>query len=323
MLVSFIIDPDVFSETYFDLPLYHVHLEFLLKGIRANGLVLVDKDNRMYEALVDAVEQLASAKKGQHVHILFEELVKRKREWKLELFVQTNCRLPGAEHSDPLEVLGQACHASAIIVSERRRTAQVAPKLTPEPTYAAEYLQSSVEETRRRAHEDLPYLDKMIGSDFDKLIIDTTRYSRWLRFYDKQIGKATNLAAFKQGVSALIELWVKNCHFPRSELSCELITVADESTSRKKSPSECLTSLQSFVKSLTQEFSISIQLRFKQDKHSITHPRHLQAQSAAILFERGFDIVDSNGNLKRSTIKLDQQAIPHLREYRQLPDYQG
>jgi hypothetical protein len=49
------------------------------------------------------------------------------------------------------------------------------------------------------------------------------------------------------------------------------------------------------------------------------HARYLQTQSAVVLFERGFDLFDMNGSVKRNELKVMNFRHEHLEECRRLP----
>lgn len=78
MLMSAVVLPEAFAKSHFEDPTYHLNTEILLRGIDANGLILVDAKGRLYKQLCDNVEQLAGTKKGKTTHALFEELLKKK-----------------------------------------------------------------------------------------------------------------------------------------------------------------------------------------------------------------------------------------------------
>ncbi len=162
----------------------------------------------------------------------------------------------------------------------------------------------------------------MASGEFDSLIERCTQYSKWLRFFDKQIGKANNLARFRLGVERVLRQWLQSAHFPRHELRAEVYTVVDESRYAKLSPVVAYRRvLNDLVKPLEQKLSVRIDLYFKQDIKSICHPRYLQTQSVAISFEKGFDFVESDGRLRRNFIRIDGGCLGHLQQYRNLPNY--
>ena len=50
MLVSAVLDPSAFDAAYFD-ALYTIHAEDFLKGLKRNGLLVIDSDRRLQNEL--------------------------------------------------------------------------------------------------------------------------------------------------------------------------------------------------------------------------------------------------------------------------------
>jgi hypothetical protein len=162
----------------------------------------------------------------------------------------------------------------------------------------------------------------MAAGEFDSLIGQATRYSRWLRFFDKQIGKGTNLSHFRRGMEKILNLWIGAAHFSLSELHAELFTCVDDSQHAQYSPDVAYRRVRDdLVAQLTQALSLRIDLFYKRDANSICHSRHLQTQSVAILFERGFDFINNDQSLRRCIVRIDGGCSRHLQEYRDLAGY--
>jgi hypothetical protein len=324
MLMTAVVLPDAFRASQFSAPGYHLNAEVFMKGINSNGVILVDSNERLYSELCDAVESLAPIGKGKNTHALFEELLKKRRQ-KIVRFVRTTC--PSSRQSPCAEIahaVASTCRPDALITGSNPDHALVSDstpvtRIIPIP----DYIGSDFEEERRRFHENLRPSDQMKYGEFDELIIRSTRYSRWLRLYDKQIGKGTNLSHFRRGIERILRLWVDYSHFPCHELRAELFTCVDDSKDAAFSSEVAYRRVRDdVVQDLSQEFSLQIDLQFKKDVNLICHPRHLQTQSVAILFERGFDFLNGDGTFRRSFVRIDGGCSDHLQEYRQLPTYQ-
>ena len=93
MRISTVLDSSAFNETYFN-PTYGVQAENFLNDIRRNGLLLVDSENELRNALFEQVESLPT-KYRQRLQILVEELFKNKRERVVECYVSLNYTLSG------------------------------------------------------------------------------------------------------------------------------------------------------------------------------------------------------------------------------------
>jgi hypothetical protein len=323
MLMATTVVPSVFSLGRFADPTYHLNLEVFLRGIDSNGVVLVDADERLYERLCDAVEPLAGIGKGKTSHALFEELLKKRRQ-KVVRFVKTIFPFDRSRPDEEVAAsLAKQCEVDALIVESSESAASaVALAGTASVVPLAEYIESRVESERRRCCEALPSLDQMAAGEFDRVIVNVTRFSKWLRFYDKQIGKGTGLSRFRKGLARVLQLWIDSAHFPKADLSVELFTVVDEAQYRQLEPSVAYHRVRGdLVDVLQQDFGIPIKLSFKRDNDGICHALHLQTQSIAVLFERGFDFVGDDGTLSRAFIKVDGACVSHLQEYRRLPEY--
>lgn len=325
MLMSAVLMPEALAQEHFADPTYHLNTEILLRGIDANGVILVDANRRLYNQLCDNVEQLAATKKGKTTHALFEELLKKERQ-KVVRFVSTRC----SPHSSTTE---EECSASVAlhcrpdaVIANPEMASRLGMRVDAFPPVISmpDYISSTVEANRRRCLESLPPLDSMTSEEFDRLIIGATRFTKWLRFYDKQIGKGTGLVRFKRGIDRILRLWTANSYFPIDQLSAELYTAVDESCDRKVAPPAAYHRVRlELVEPLSSQFGVAIQFSFKKDSgpKSISHPRHLQTQSLAILFEKGFDFIENDRSFSRTFIKPDASCGTHLREYRLLPDY--
>ena len=93
MRISTVLDSSAFNETYFN-PTYGVQAENFLNDIRRNGLLIVDSENELRDAIFEQVESLP-IKYRQRLQILVEELFKNKRERVVECCVSPNYTLSG------------------------------------------------------------------------------------------------------------------------------------------------------------------------------------------------------------------------------------
>ena len=325
MLMSAVVLPEAFAKSHFEDPTYHLNTEILLRGIDANGLILVDAKGRLYNQLCDNVEQLAGTKKGKTTHALFEELLKKKREQKIVRFVSTQF-IPHASSSESESCASLTLHCRPdAVIAQPDEAGRLAIRLGSSPPVIStpDYIGSRFEAQRRRFFESLPPLDHMASGEFDRLIVGATRYTKWLRFYDKQIGKGSGLPRFRRGIERILALWTANAYFPLDQLSAELFTAVDKSISPICDTQTAHNRVRiEIAESLSQQFDVPFQFYFKQDsgQKSISHPRHLQTQSIAIMFEKGFDFIENDGSFSRTTIKPDSCGM-HLQEYRQLTNY--
>lgn len=324
MLISTVLSPEMFDPEHFDDPLFHLNAEQLLQGINANGIVLVDKESRLYNKLCDNVEQLASTKKGKRSQILFEELLKKQRQ-KIVRFVRSSCS-SGTDRSDEevVATLAIRVRPDALIMEsvEKANDASAVARQT-KVMAVTQYIQSDVESERRAfAQSEFPSCDQMSDSEFEAMIAKATRFSKQLRFFDKMLGKGTGQGGFQQGIQKIIQIWIDNAHFPVAELSVEVYTIVDDGRWKRCTPSEAYIQVKrDLCEPVSRRFRIPVTLCFKYDSNYISHPRHLQTDSITIQFERGFDFLNRNGSRRRTFLNIVGGGDNHLSQYRQLADY--
>lgn len=179
--------------------------------------------------------------------------------------------------------------------------------------------------------EDLPPIDQLAPEAFDDLIVRATRFSVWIRVYDKQIGKGSNVSNFRRGLERILDLWRSNAHFHPQRV--EIITAESEHIDEGESGyaaeqkqnriRECNTKVRTLLLDpLRSTVSVEITVSIKRDGNRIFHARHLQTQTAVVLMERGFDIQSDTGQLRRNIVKVDLGAQSHLEECRGLAETQ-
>ena len=88
MGVSTVLDPSVFNEAYFN-KAYRIHAGNLLDGIEKDGLLIIDSENELRDAIFEQIESLRT-KYRQQLQIRFEELFKNKREQVVECCILSN-----------------------------------------------------------------------------------------------------------------------------------------------------------------------------------------------------------------------------------------
>ena len=156
----------------------------------------------------------------------------------------------------------------------------------------------------------------MSATERDDLFVRSTRYSKWLRFYDKQIGTGANTTSFERGIRYLVSVWSKSAHY--SDLDyVEIVTSV-----RKNDPDEMGVVKRKLKKELLlrlkKRFDLRFSLRIFLDPGGDFHARHLETSSTILLMERGFDLLRTQDTFKRSFVKLDREARLHLKDYRSL-----
>ena len=324
MLVSAVLDPSAFEADCFD-DLYTIHAEDLLKGIQENGLLIVDSGRRLQDALRDQVKSpslpIAYRKRLQS---LVEELLKNRKRRIVECPVAPNSTSSG-------DLLGIACalkrdtEADGLIVgSENFEKLRFDPEHRHGIVPLSGYRDSNFEKLKERYFDGLEPIDMLSESEVRDAIIRSVRFSKWLRFYDKQIGTGNNTSNFRRGIAYILSLWQEHGFFA-SQLgigSVEIFTCRDEHIPdddiddvNRKINRELMGQLKERFPSWWQ-----IELSVKDDPNGIFHARYLETQHAIIRVDRGFALFKQNGSFWRNFFTLNMAESSHLRECRELPN---
>ncbi|MBI5375912.1 MAG: hypothetical protein HZA77_10785 [Candidatus Schekmanbacteria bacterium] len=327
-----VVAPSAFCKDNYDLPGYRENAEMFLRGIRSNGLLIVDPDGFLKDNLISEIKTLPIKYKTK-INILMEELLKNKRKH----FV--NCNDKGLESFKKNNLLNLAynvnsiCNTDSLILSEMDRE-EIQKKNPDFKTMTLNgYIYSEFEENRRWLMEDVPPIDQLDKKKLAEIITRSIRFAKYLRFYDKQIGRGKNTSHFRKGIDFILNLWLTNGYFAvQNDLEVEVITCqkeiiyddepASKQSEKKNSNQEAYNKvMKELIKPLQEKFKWKIKLLVKEDKSGIFHARHLEAQPAVVLFDRGFDLFMPDGEtIKRNIIKIDNGCFEHLKECQKLDE---
>ena len=333
MLVSAVLDPSAFDPAHFD-ELYRIHAEDFFRGIGSNGLLIVDSENRLRNALIKQVESLP-IKYGQRLRILVEEILLKKKSKRV-----VTCHVSPSEafSGDLLELtrqLKRSTKADALIVKNQNlKTLEFNQQSSVDIVPLSEYRDSGFEKERQKYYERVGPIDTLSKEKVDDIIIRSVRFTKWLRFYDKQIGKGTNTSNFQRGIAYILTLWGDHGFFS-SQLGTgevEIFTCIaeqirdDETDHAKKSKMERnLNNYQKIIRDLIGPLKknfpdLPVKLFVKSDPDGIFHARYLETQHAVIRVDRGFDLFKGKEQFWRNFFTLNMEESSHLRECRDLPD---
>ena len=326
MLVSAVLDPYMldFDDAYFD-DLYMINAEDLLNGIKKNGVLIVDSGRKLQDALRERIKSQAFPMKYQkRLQILVEELLKNRKRRIVECPVAPNSTSSG-------NLLGIACdlktdtEVDGLIVGNKNfEILRFNPKYSDGIVPLSEYRDSDFEKERQGYCDGLGPIDMLSRSEVDKMLIRSIRFSKWLRFYDKQIGTGNNTSNFRRGIAYILSLWKEHGFFSSQHGigSVEIFTCRDEyipdddiDDVNRKINRELMRRLKEGLPPWWQ-----IKLFVKDDPDSIFHARYLETQHAVIRVDRGFDLFKQNGAFRRNFFTLNTAESSHLRECRDLPD---
>ena len=334
MLVCAVPDPSAFDVRYFD-NYYMVNAEDFLKGIKTNGLLIVDKsEKRLQDALIKKINDIPD-KYGKQLRILLEELLKNRKKRIVEL----NLTQKSSSSRDLLNLAYQlkieACPDALIVGDDSLKTLKSEQKYGADIVPLSEYRDSVFEAERQRNENKIGPIDTLPKTDIDNLIIRSVRFAKWLRFYDPYIGKGNNTVHFRKGIEYILSLWRDNGFFASQQgigdvriYTCSVEQIRDDETlDAKKSKFErnqegYRETNMKLIDPLNDQFPWPIQLYVKRDPDDIFHARFLETQHAIIGIERGFDLFKRNSRikLKRNFLTLMMDANTHLKECRELPN---
>jgi hypothetical protein len=317
MLISVAVDPKSFDRELFANPSYRDHAEIFFRGLESNGLLLVDSEEKLLDELDNRLSDLGT-KSGQQLQIRFAELRKRRRR----RLVVVDSRVCDTQHCAGAHNVAckirSKCGGDSVILDEATfeeyRSREIPTQFF---TPLSGYISSKIELERRRFMEQLPFIDQLHPGEFDSLMVRALRFTRVLRFYDKQIAKGESLGRFKDGIRKILELWTGDAHFPRSTLKAELYTCEQRTHAAESDVHQRV--LASITRPLATDFNLQFTLFWKRDSDRLSHDRYLQTENVPISFSRGFDFVEG-GELQRCKIQVDNGAEDHLTEYRNLAD---
>ena len=318
MLMTVVIQPEAFDQLHFAAPGYRDQAEMLLRGLASNGLILCDPNCRLLRGINEQVERLGT-KVGQQIQIRLAELQKSDRR-RVVIADRTACSCPTSlSMLDACRAVHSSLKTDTLIVDSVSLVQLQSGGVTPTGiTPLNAYISSDFEQKRHYCLDQVPPIDQMAAGEFDDHLIRITRFSKRLRFYDKQIGKG-NLGGFRSGIGRILSLWVKNACFPRQSLTAEIYTCVQRTHEATEDIYNRI--LGKLVRRLASDTKVPIKFYFKEDDPSITHDRFLQTDFVAVSFSKGFDYMEKNGDLHRCVMKIDNGAYEHLREYRNLKDH--
>jgi hypothetical protein len=337
MLVSAVLDPYVldFDDAYFD-DLYMINAEDLLKGIKKNGVLIVDSGKKLQNALRDRIKSQAFPMKYQkRLQILVEELLKNKKRRIVECPVAPNSTSSG-------NLLGIACdlktdtEADGLIVGNNNFEAlRFNPKYSDGIVPLSEYRDSDFEKERQRYCDGFGRIDMLPRSEVDEIVIRSIRFTKWLRFYDAYIGTGENTSRFRRGIEYILSLWREYGFFASQQgigsveiFTCSAEQIWDDETDHARESK--LDRNQENYQKINRELIDPVKKQFpqwgqiklsvKDDPDGIFHARYLETQHAIIRIDRGFDLFKQNGQFRRNFFTLNMVESSHLRECRDLPD---
>jgi hypothetical protein len=316
------LDPRELEREKFSRDGYKSQVKQFFRGIQENGLLITDPDGELKSRIHSAILSLPSSCQKE-VETRWIEFLKNKKRRVVGCHPKA---FPKGKRGDIALVLNRidsCCYLDSIFSSDLA---------VHNHAELGAYEDSRFEARRRELFAGSPPLDTLQPEQADDLIVRSIRYSKWLRFYDKQLGRAESIRGFCIGIEYILSLWKEHGHFARDKgntvtiVTVERQRLNDDDTDHvrkqklaaNKKAVEDLE--QKLLGPLRKKFKWQIDLQVKRDADHISHSRHLEAQVAIIRFDLGFDLFDSDKKFKRNQLSVDNAFSEHLRQYRELPD---
>ena len=309
MLVSAVLDPSAFNKAHFD-ELYTIQAEDFLKGIQRNGLLIVDPENRLRNALIEEIKSIP-IKYRQQLQILVEELLKKKSKRVIACFVNRN-NISTTSLLDLARLLKTDTNADALIVGKTNsHRAGIVP--------LSKYRDSNFEIDRDRYEKSVGPIDKLTNAEVEDIIIRTVRFSKWLRFYDPYIGRGNNTINFRKGIEYILSLWYEHGFFA-SQQGIGSVEIFTRGAQRWRNQDQCHKIVQDIKTPLEERFPWKVKFFIKDDPDKIFHARYLETQHAIVRVDRGFDLFKRNNKFLCNFFTLNMEESSHLKQYRDLPN---
>jgi hypothetical protein len=178
MLISAVLDSSLFYTTYFNAT-YGIQAEDFLNGIEKNGLLIVDSENKLQDAIFEQVESLPT-KYRQRLQILVEELFKNKRERVVQCCISPNYTL-SEDLLDLAYYLKTVSEADVLIVgNESVTTLKSGQKYDEGIVSLSEYHNGNFEKSQKRPNAGLEPINPSPKSEMEDIIFYSAQFNNWV-----------------------------------------------------------------------------------------------------------------------------------------------
>jgi hypothetical protein len=308
MMVSCVVDPSGFSAAPLRDPLQRAGARAFLRGILRNGVILSDPKGRLQADMCQEVKDLPSSL-GQDLKTLLAEILKTRHR---HLFTCKTLPLTETDYHTRRTLIRRVMELTAAdgIVTDRDGHGEFLQagvhggRVVPLHRYEESYL----EQARDRFIHDPPLPDRIPDAEFDDLIARFTRFSPWLRFYDKPMGKAKGPEKFREGIDRIVRVW-KSRSQPLPLEGITLVTCG--SANRRTTAGEVIDKI---ARPIARAHQVPVSLWIKRDPDRIFHARHLESCQAVVRFDVGFMLFDENMRRVRNLLTIENPRRQHLRE---------
>lgn len=325
MFLAAVIDPAILGQAFFEEEAYAERLLNLLDAVEVNGLLLLDPHKKLRNKILELLDSGIPSRAGEHrVQELLTEwlkvLPKKQRGlYDLPVAICPSHLVHDHKNKDLLDVaveVRKKCDADVIVSAETAKLKALGE--TEHHATVSEYGHCCHETARKKWARGLEPDDLTITTLTD-MVARTTRHSREIRIFDKMIGKGDSLWKWRNGIQFILDIWRKAGVYKCNECTAHIVTCCDPNMS-----DQGCTEVQSKMKrELKQKlkFSGDVQIHLKilpikRSERGKFHPRYLQAGSAVLRFDNGFDLFDpETGDLIKQDIRVVREVYRVLQEY--------
>lgn len=309
MFISAVLDPTALS-TGLD-PEYLRQVKLMLRGMVENGVFLDDQQRRLQRRVSEYVRTLPT-RHGQAICGCWEDLLKGACGKRVVTCVRSDL-------------------ADLTRCAESKLPLQLYKRVSPDGLLArhsdengvvdlSTFDDSDFERKRTFLREGIGAINQVPRGEVEEFLLRTIRFSRWLRIYDKHIGKTRNVSGFLRGIVYLVGLWYQHGFFATCDGGrVEILTTASDGSDLTEIAHHM--SSQLYEKLAHRYCRVEFSIAVKDDVKKISHERYLESQQGAIQIGLGFDFLNRDGTFKAtSLLPGGKEWHKHLDAYRGLPD---
>ncbi|RKU15978.1 hypothetical protein C6501_05975 [Candidatus Poribacteria bacterium] len=178
MRISAVLDSSVFNEVDFT-PTYAMHTEEFLNSIQKSGLLIVDSENKLQNAIFEQIKFLPT-KHQQQLQIRFQELFKNKRGKVVECYILSN-DTSSRNLLDYAYYLRAVSKADTLIVGrESLKILKSDQRYDEDIVLWAGNTDNDFEKLYQRFYDKLQSIDTRSQSDMENAITHSTQFNNWL-----------------------------------------------------------------------------------------------------------------------------------------------
>jgi hypothetical protein len=309
MFYTVVIDPEILSPNACKNRDYTNQAIQFFMDLQINGFIIVDDSNKIMTELDNAMYLLKG--RGDRIRIAYEELLKARRPSIFrQLKIEANDNNGIQEICIQIWLKGEPDD----MITTEEQCKDLRNKFCRNNLISLlNYIGSDLQKKGRDFLKTSP-LDDMGTEEIRNIISRVTKYSSSLRIYDPHIGEGNNTEDYCDGIKFIINAWLGTGDISQSRKTLEIFTCERNNNKNDKI-------IKMFGKMYKDDTianaNLDIYLIFVRGKKSEFHSRHLEADGAIVLFDRGFNLFKRNNRFWRNIIKIDMGAKAHLSELRE------